>query len=274
MYYNGSRSTLSASSLEDVTDRVGSDGHLTLNFPQAEGLEYQVFAFYQNHSSYLEQASPLDLNTTVPQSPVESFVQNGSRVVDHFSAAGAKVITNFWDQYLLDEDTKQLLIDVGNFAWEDSMEIGAGTLLWWTPNLLDAFKAGRGYELRKYLPLIYSYNTEANGPLASPDHYYTDEADLGQAHVNDYWQTLTELNRIYLETLRDWSQDTLQSQFSAQVSYNLPMDMLANVPAVNAPECESLGFNHVIDAYRQFSGPANCKSEKHRQPNVLADPCV
>jgi hypothetical protein len=40
------------------------------------------------------------------------------------------------------------------------------------------------------------------------------------------------------------------------------MDMLANIPDVNAPECESLGFNHVIDAYRQFSGPANLAGKR------------
>jgi hypothetical protein len=40
------------------------------------------------------------------------------------------------------------------------------------------------------------------------------------------------------------------------------MDMLANIPAVNGPECESLGFNHVIDAYRQFAGPANLAGKR------------
>lgn len=73
---------------------------------------------------------------------------------------------------------------------------------------------------------------------------------------------LTELNRIYLETLTNWTKESLESQYSAQVVYNLPMDMLANIPAVNGPETESLGFNHVIDAYRQFSGPANLAGKR------------
>lgn len=263
IYYNGSSNILSTASLEDVTDQVASDGHLKLTFPAStDGVEYQVFAYYEAQSSYLEQQSPLALNTTVSQSPVESFVQNGSWVVDHFSAKGAKLITNFWETHLLSAETKQLFKDVGNYAWEDSMEIGAGVLVWYTPGLLDAFSKSRGYDLRKYLPLIYSYNTEHNGPLASPDHYYTDEGDAGESHVSDYRQTLTELNRVYLEALRDWSASTLDSQFSAQVVYNLPMDMLSNIDAVNAPECESLGFNHIIDAYRQFSGPANLAGKR------------
>ena len=86
---------------------------------------------------------------------------------------------------------------------------------------------------------------------------------------------LTELNQIYLQTLSHWATSSLESQFSAQVVYNLPMDMLANVPSVNAPECESLGFDHIIDMYRQFSGPANLagrriiSSELGAQPNEV-----
>ena len=32
---------------------------------------------------------------------------------------------------------------------------------------------------------------------------------------------------------------------------------LANIPSVDAPECESLDFSDLIDGYRQYSGPAN-----------------
>lgn len=38
--------------------------------------------------------------------------------------------------------------------------------------------------------------------------------------------------------------------------------MLANIPLVNQPECESLGFDHNIDAYRQYSGPANLAGKR------------
>ena len=40
------------------------------------------------------------------------------------------------------------------------------------------------------------------------------------------------------------------------------MDMLANIPHVNAPECETLGFSENIDSYRQFSGPANLAGKR------------
>lgn len=51
-------------------------------------------------------------------------------------------------------------------------------------------------------------------------------------------------------------------QFSSQVSYNLLMDMLSSVPHVNAPEDETLGFSNNLDAYRQFSGPANLAGKR------------
>ena len=190
-YYAGTQATLSVSSLQDVTDQVDSSGHLSLTFPSnASGLHFQVFAYYQNHSTYREQASPLFVNSTINQGPVETFVQNGSWIADHFSAQGAQVIIDFWEKYLLDDTTRSLIHEIGNYGWEDSQEFGAGTLVWWTPELLKAFASSRGYSLNKYLPLIYAYNTDPNGPLASPDHYFTDEADAGFSHVNDYWQTV------------------------------------------------------------------------------------
>lgn len=197
-FYNGTTQTLDATTLEDVTDKVDANGHLSLDFPSkvANGLHYEVFAFYQNLSGYREQASPRELLDvgSAPQSPVNTFVQNGSWVVDHFSAKGAQVIIDFWEKYLLDEETLQLIKEVGNYGWEDSQEFGAGELAWWTPNLLESFKSSRGYELNKYLPLIFSYTTEADGPLSSPDHFYTNQIDQGQRYVNDYWQTVSSIH--------------------------------------------------------------------------------
>ncbi|SRR6266536_670239 len=36
----------------------------------------------------------------------------------------------------------------------------------------------------------------------------------------------------------------------------------SNIPNVNGPECESLGFNHDIDAYRQYAGSANIAGKR------------
>lgn len=95
----------------------------------------------------------------------------------------------------------------------------------------------------------------------TPTYYVTDEVDSGDSHVADYRQTLTTLNAEYLTTLTRWAH-SIGMQSSTQVVYNLPMDMLANIPDVDAPETETLGFAHNIDGYRQFAGPANLAGKR------------
>ncbi|KAE8339446.1 hypothetical protein BDV24DRAFT_152798 [Aspergillus arachidicola] len=80
--------------------------------------------------------------------------------------------------------------------------------------------------------------------------------DAGAGYINDYRSVLADGYREYLQTITDWARNELHLEFSAQVSYNLPMDMEVNIPVVDAPECESLQFGDSVDAYRQFSGPA------------------
>ncbi|KAL2845070.1 hypothetical protein BJY01DRAFT_263735 [Aspergillus pseudoustus] len=80
--------------------------------------------------------------------------------------------------------------------------------------------------------------------------------NYGASVINDYRSVLEGCYREYLQTLTDWARKELHLEFSAQVSYNLPMDMEVNIPIVDAPECESLQFGDNVDAYRQFSGPA------------------
>ena len=72
---------------------------------------------------------------------------------------------------------------------------------------------------------------------------------------------MTSLNRDYLDGLTAFAQ-SLGIQSSAQVGYNFQLDMLANIPRVNAPETETLGFNHNIDSYRYFVGPAGLAGKR------------
>lgn len=62
--------------------------------------------------------------------------------VDHFSAVGAKIITDFIEDYVLLDGVKELFQQVGKNLWEDSVEIGGDT--YWTPGLLDKFQAKYG----------------------------------------------------------------------------------------------------------------------------------
>lgn len=190
VYYNGTMQILAADSLMEVTDRVGKDGHLKISLPaNVTGVEYRLFAYYQVFSQYREQASPEQI-VEIPQSPVTNYTQNGSWVPDHFSAAGAQVMIDFWDQHLLDDDIRQLLHEVGNYAWEDSQEFGGGVAVWWTPKMLDVFAADMGYNFAKYLPLLFAHVSSNPGPLPSPDQFFLNVEDRGQSFLNDYYQTV------------------------------------------------------------------------------------
>lgn len=77
-YYDGKRYTMTKESLRDVTDRVSPNGTLNIDFASnRSGIEHQIFAFYQVRSRYYQFPPPEQL-ATVPQSPITSFVQNGS----------------------------------------------------------------------------------------------------------------------------------------------------------------------------------------------------
>ncbi|RAK79989.1 uncharacterized protein BO72DRAFT_525668 [Aspergillus fijiensis CBS 313.89] len=252
----GSVKVLAVDSLHDITDSVSSSGHVHIPSLSSSATteSHHLFAYYLVHADYREVQSPAAVPAAVPQSPVKTWSQNGSWVVDHFSVEGAHLMASFWQQSLLDAEMCDLLREVGNYMWEDSQEYKAAT--WWTPRLPQVFQANRGYSIAKYLPILVG-----SGVQSSNVTYVTDEADEGKSHAQDYEQTLTELNAEYLRALTEWS-NNLGVQWSSQVVYNMPMDMLANIPAVNGPETETLGFSNLLDGYRQFAGPAHLAGKR------------
>lgn len=127
----------------------------------------------------------------------------------------------------------------------------------WTRALPDIFMKKHGYSLRTYLPLIMYKNNNINIQSGAPGtiQCVLDTPDQGIGYINDFRSALQEGYRAYTQHLTDWA-NGMNVQFSSQVSYNLPLDALASIPVVNAPECESLQFQDNVDGYRQFAGPA------------------
>lgn len=251
---NTTRLVLRIDSLVDQTDKVQSDGTVKLHFKSIGNAHYRLFAFYQ----YQDLVKNLDIqaNTT------RTIFDNGSYTVDHYSSRGAQTVIDFWENHILnDTEIKDLLTDVGKYAWEDSIEIKSN--ISWTPSMPKAFENVNGYDLRKYLPLLMYGN---NNPGVQPSYpgdlqCVLDSEDAGKGYVNDFRAALSHGYQDYLKTLTSWA-ERLGLQYSAQVSYNLPMDMEASIEYVDAPECESLAFNDNIDGYRQFSGVANIAQKK------------
>lgn len=128
----------------------------------------------------------------------------------------------------------------------------------------ELFQSKYGYDLKPWLPLVMFNDNNINIQSTQPGliQCVLDTPDQGLGYVNDFRGALVEGYRNYLQELTNWLNSKLNLQMSAQVSYNLPMDMEANIPYVNAPECESLQFQDNIDGYRQFSGPAHLAGKR------------
>ena len=194
---NRTQITLATDSLQDLTTMVGPNGRLSYTCTQSgPGLGCTIFVIYLIHSDYRAQQDPAFLGG--PQTAPQSYLQNGSWAVDHFSALGAQTTTNFWEQYVLTNGTRELLMSVGNYGWEDSIEIREN--LFWTENYTTIFQAEHGYDLTKYLPILFHQNNVAfDGEPAV--WWVTDEPDYGNSHIADYRETVRDRNQLTLHDL-------------------------------------------------------------------------
>jgi hypothetical protein len=182
----GTNIKLSESSLADIMHSVDPNGRVNLKFPSTSlGVEYRVFAYYQVHKHYSEVQAQDSVVADVPQSPIETYEQNGSWVVDHFSALGAQTVIDIWEDHLLDESTKKLIKQVGNYVWENSHEFYFFENTFWTPKM-STFLANRGYAVNKYIPFLINTLTTSATSL-----YVLDNADGGASYVTDYRQTVS-----------------------------------------------------------------------------------
>lgn len=107
------------------------------------------------------------------------------------------------------------------------------------------------------MPLIISQNANINSGSSGKGiaECALDTDDLGQSHINDFRDILTDGYNEYIDVLSSWL-NSLGMQLRNQPTYNLPMDMRASIPHVDIPECESLGFEDSVDSYKQFTGAA------------------
>lgn len=97
-------------SLTDITSTISENGSMSLNGSKSlpDGHEQELFFFFQKLSH--NQNVHFESNTTA------TIWDNGSFVVNHFSAQGAKTVQAFWEDHLLTDRVKDLLREVGNYG--------------------------------------------------------------------------------------------------------------------------------------------------------------
>ncbi|KAI0533554.1 hypothetical protein GGR58DRAFT_109359 [Xylaria digitata] len=241
--------TVTIGRVVDLSDKVDRNARsISWVAPSSdEGNTWRLVAWYERYTNQRAIAGGQD--------PL-NFVQNGSWIVDHFSAAGARKMTSFFDDYVVPEDAdKEKLSRVSKYAWEDSIEMNAA--LWWTTGFAELFRASRGYEINTCLPFLIKKDTYwAALTVPYGEAFVSPNRTLAEGCNDDYRIVLQEAYNKYLEASVEWSH-AKGIEYSNQPAYNLPLNLLDSVSLIDAPEGESFGFDDNPDLYRHIAGPAH-----------------
>lgn len=216
---------LKAGSVLDLSADV-TNGHLTWEAP-AEG-EWVLLSYWRRGSAQEPEAGP----HTKPR----------SWVVDHFSAAGARAVTDLWEERILNPELRSLLADAGGYLFEDSLEIETDATIW-TPRMLEEFRARAGYDLLPYLPIVVEVDE---------DYVYTFDETTSSRLRDDFNQVISDLYRDnHLLPMQGFAR-SLGMGLRVQ-PYGLETDATEHSALLDVPETESLGFNN-LDDYRVMAG--------------------
>ena len=229
---------LDLESLVDLTGRV-SDGALTWTAP--DNGEYELFFFWMHGTG--QTAEP---------------TAKTSYTINYIDRYGVEAWIDYWDKQMLSDQEKALIRQNGRVQiYMDSLELstyGKGGQFWGY-HVLEEFRARRGYDLTRYLPLIVG-QTAAWQPRAVYNYAVADDVFTEKLH-NDLYQTLTDLYICNaLVPLNNWLH-TQGMGIRAEISYCMPFEISQPGFAVDGIEAESLEFASQIDCFRGMAGAAH-----------------
>ena len=199
---------------------------------------------------------------------------NDYPVIDHMSKDAVKIITDAFDRdfaYELKDGRKlgDLYKAAGGCFFGDSFELSSVTL--WTKDMLQEFKARRGYDLTPYLPTIFSRNSYTNALDAKEFEF----DEIGAKVRMDYGRTVSELiAENHLQEFNDWADETVGMDLRYQVHSSkaaLFMDQTVGSAAVDIPETESYALGNSLDQYRLKSGVVHMNNTLYTSETAAAN---
>ncbi|CAI4219795.1 unnamed protein product [Parascedosporium putredinis] len=203
---------LDEESLVDITDSVVNN---TLRWTApTKFANYTLFAVYEKFTLQ-RSVDPID--------HAAELIGNGSWITDHFSASGANLVIDFWDEHILGGEVNELIKKVGEHAWEDSMEMSSA--LWWSHGFLERFEANRGYSPRKYLPLLFHQSNTLRAQYRPYNTtYLLGSTDHGQHKaLQDYRLTLSEgYHDVSAKELVNLFQESFAAGVNVMVVHGMP----------------------------------------------------
>ncbi|MEV0404108.1 glycosyl hydrolase [Actinoallomurus sp. NPDC050550] len=216
---------LDLASVQDLTGRI-ADGRLSWTAP-SDG-SWVVIAHWERGSGQTPESGP--------------HTSPAAYVVDHFSAAGTRAVTDYWESHILTQDVRRLIRRAGATLFEDSIEIETKALQW-TPDLPAEFARRKGYALAPYLPAIVQ---------KSGNQVFAYEAAPTRHVRHDFWDVVSQLfNEHHVTALKKWAH-SIGLDLRAQ-PYGLQTDAIASAAILDVPEGESIGFKN-LDDWRCLAG--------------------
>lgn len=98
---------MDSNSAIDLTHEVTTNGSLVFKPPEPNS-SWRIFTFWEKYTNQRSCTGVKD---------ADNIIANGSWTVDHFSTIGAKITTDFFDQYVNDDsEVADLLSQVGNYG--------------------------------------------------------------------------------------------------------------------------------------------------------------
>lgn len=198
-----SSTVLDPESLVDLTSRV--DG-TSLSWEVPAG-DWIIFSFWQR----------------APQT-CGAYTSEAGGCVSLIDADSVRAGLGYVDQNQVG-DAAAAMGKAGHSFFEDSLEYTADEL-YWSSDYPAEFAVRRGYDMTKYLPLMFVQGvsdvpTPAEEPV--PDFELPDEE--GARYRHDYYQTLTDLYvDNHLEVIGQWA-EKYGMQFRAQPAYGNNLDV-------------------------------------------------
>lgn len=239
--------TLDFDSLVDVSDKVVKTGDdYTLNWTAPADGQYALFTYWMHGTGQLADPS-VSKNYTI----------------NYVDKTGAQALKDYWEAEVLTPDLKQLIRDSGRGEmYMDSLEIAsyaAGGMLW-GHDFLEEFKTRRGYDVRKYLPLI-TWDKVRHDSNRNPVYDYAlsdaSKKDTLQKIRFDMAQTFSELyEENVLKPIQEWLH-SLNMKLRAEPSYGFTYEISTPGKYLDGIETETFAHNGDLDVYRGLAGSAH-----------------
>jgi hypothetical protein len=138
-------------------------------------------------------------------------------VIDHFNATALKHYLDRFDEAFKGKDISGIR-SFFNDSYEVDDSRGQSN---WTPALLQEFQLRRGYDLRKYLPLLFG----------------RDSSETGRRVLVDYRQTISDLLLDnFTKPWQHWA--TSKNKLIRNQSHGSPANILDLYAVVDMPETE------------------------------------